>query len=249
MRILPPPVRASIAPLVVCSLVTLAAIAVWHGVPAAAVDECALPAQTAALAPAAQAELARHTMACRDLVHGRITRDDYRRLLGALPQASSPLATLWASSVLAVSSQYSADSWSARQVLGPPDVYPGFGDNGKAWASRDADAGDEFIEVGFAQPMPLRELQIYETFNPGAVASIDATTVSGRHIVLAACGGTFIDGACDAPRFVPAEGAQIARVPLTCGEAIASVRVRLASGAVPGWNELDAIGGVPCATE
>jgi hypothetical protein len=187
-------------------------------------------------------------MACRDLERGRITRDDYRRLLGVLPSAPA-LATRWASSVLAVSSQYSADAWSARQVLGPPDVYPGSGDNGRAWASREADAGDEFIEVGFAQPMSMRELQIYETFNPGAVASIDATTVSGRHIVLIACGGTFTSGACDAPRFTPEAGANITRVPLECGEAIASVRVVLASGAVPGWNEIDAIGGVPCVAE
>jgi hypothetical protein len=187
-------------------------------------------------------------MACRDLVRGRITRDDYRRLLGVLAP-SQPPPPQWASSVLAVSSQYSDTAWSARQVLGPPDVYPGSGDNGNAWASRDADAGNEFIEVGFAQPMPMRELQIFETYNPGAIASIDATTVSGRHIELAACRGTFIEGACDAPLAMPRTGAQITRVPLTCGEAIASVRVLLASGAVPGWNEIDAIGGVPCTNE
>ena len=211
-------------------------------------DGCGLPPGAAALAPSAQGDIARHTMACRDLEHGRITLAEYRRLIGVTvaPVPPAPPQPVWASSVRAVSSQYSPSSWSAQQVLGPPDVYPGNGDNAHAWASRDADAPTEFIEVGFAQPVAMRELQLVETFNAGAISSVEVIGVSGQKRTLFACAGSWTDGACDAPMAGAGGGSRITHVPLACGEPVAAVRVTLASGAVPGWNELDAIGGVPC---
>ena len=234
MRLSILPLHAPTAALVTSACATLVAIGVWLTAAPATPDACALPSGTAKLAPSAQAELARHEMACRDLEDGRISRDDYRQLLGLveLPPAAAPIQ--WASEVRAVSSEYSPTSWSARQVLGPPDVFPGSGDNPRAWASREADAQSEFIEVGFAHPVAMRELQLFETFNPGAIASIETISVSGARRTIA-------------HQVAPASGAQVTRVPLACGEPIAAVRVTLASGAVAGWNELDAIGGVPCA--
>ena len=251
MRIPSLPLRSLVVTTAVSSCATLVAIGAWFAMSARGADPCAIPGGTATLAPSAQGEIARHAMACRDLDHGRITTGDYRRLLGLdtpqpVAQVSPPPAIEWASSVRAVSSEYSPTSWSAQQVLGPPDVYPGSGDNAKAWASREADAPDEFIEVGFAQPTPMRELQIFETFNPGAVVSVDAITISGRHITLSACGGQFTDGPCDGPIGPSGGSTRVDHVPLTCGEAIVAARVTLASNAVPGWNEIDAIGGVPC---
>ena len=247
--ILPP--RAPTAALAVCtcSVLLIAGALVVAGRPRP--DPCALPPGVSALVPAAQSEVARHVLACRDLEHGRITRDDYRGLIGAKAApapAPAPLPAIeWASSVRAVSSEYSPNGWSAQQVLGPPDVYPAAGDLPKAWASRQPDAGPEFIEVGFARPVAMRELRIFETFNPGAIESIDAITVSGRHVTRFACGAGFTDGACDAPMAAPGSGSRVTAVPLACGEPIAAVRVTLATAAVPGWNELDAIGGVPCS--
>ena len=249
MRLSTLPARAPLGVLVVSACASLVAIGVWIAASrcSSSDDACALPPGAASLAPEAQGEIARHVMACRDLEHGRITRDDYRRLIGALVMPVTQDRTIWASSVRAVSTQYSPTSWSAQQVLGPPDVYPGSGDNAKAWASRDADAATEFIEVGFAQPTSLRELQIFETYNPGAIASVETISVSGHHATYYACEGTFTQNPCTlaGPLALPT-GAQISHVPLACGEPIAAVRVTLASGIVPGWNELDAIGGVPC---
>jgi hypothetical protein len=228
------------AALVVSCAATLIAMAVWLLVPAGDQD-CTLPAGTAQLSATAQASVAHHVLACRDLERGRITRDEYRRLIGAeLPVvATAPAPIVWAASVRAVSSQYSATSWSAQQVLGPPDVYPASGDNPHAWASLEADAKTEFIEVGFAQPVSMSQLQIYETYNPGAISSIEAITLSGRHIAVAP---PVIDQSPGGPF-------QITEAPLACGEPIAAVRVTLASGRVPGWNEIDAIGGVPCTMQ
>ena len=245
------PVRALAVTVAVSCCAGLAAIAGGLAIAERVDDGCALPAGAGALAPGAQAEVARHVMACRDLEHGRLTLAEYRRAIGVTaPPAPAPRpSVVWASSVLAVSSEYSPTSWSAQQVLGPPDVYPGSGDNPKAWASRAADAPSEFIEVGFAQPVALRELQLFETLNPGAISSVEVIGVSGRRTMMYACGGTFTDGVCDAPMAASGQGARISRVPLACGEPVSAVRVTLASASVPGWNELDAIGGVPCAAQ
>jgi hypothetical protein len=213
-----------------------------------------------------QAETARHELACQDLEHGRISRDEYRHVIGVIrDSATSTLvetttppitattpatdAMQWASRVIAVSSEYSSTDWSAQQVLGPPDVYPSYGDNPKAWASSEADAPTEFIEVGFARPTLLRELRVYETLNAGAISAIDVVTVSGKHAVTTTCGAGSPNHACSWPTAAPARTAQFMSFPVSCDEPIVSVRVTLASGKVAGWNEIDAIGGVVCDSE
>ena len=172
--------------------------------------------------------VARHAMACRDLEHGRITLAEYRRLIGLdLPPAPPAPHVQWASSVRAVSSEYSPTRWSAQQVLGPPDAREP-GDNPNAWASLTADGGPEFIEVGFAQPARLAGLEIYESFNPGAVRSVELIGASGRRTTIATAGA-------------------VRQLQFTCtDEPIVGARITLASDQVPGWNELDAIGAVSC---
>jgi hypothetical protein len=169
--------------------------------------------------------VAQHAMACRDLESGRITMVEYRLLIGLeLPPAPH---IQWASSVRAVSSEYSPTSWSAQQVLGPPDAFTA-GDNPKAWASRDADAETEFIEVGFGRPAKLSGLEIYESFNPGATRTVELIGESGRRIAIAPTGS-------------------VRELTFTCtDEPIVGVRITLASSQVAGWNEIDAIGAVSC---
>lgn len=141
----------------------------------------------------------------------------------------------YASSVRSFSSEYSAASWSAQQALGAPNVYPRAGDIEGAWASREPDASSEFIELGFAQPMRASALLVYETFNPGAIASIELITERGAHISV--------------PRssHERSGGAAVSTFGTTCtGERIAAVRISLSSGNVAGWNEIDAVALMPC---
>jgi hypothetical protein len=215
-----------------------AVAAMWIAARSTPSDDCALPG-IAQLEPHAQADAARHVLACRDLEHGRITAADYRKLLGLDAPAPTP-AIEWASSVRAVSSEYNDTTYAARQVLGAPNVYPRSGDLAGAWASKQPDAGDEFIEVGFAHPTRARAIQIYETFNPGAVRSVEITTASGRREVV-------YDNPNVGDTGIQIPPALIQTVDLQCtSEPVAAVRVTLASGVVPGWNELDAIGLQPC---
>ena len=52
----------------------------------------------------------------------------------------------WVQSVRSYSSQYNATSWSAKQVIGAPQVYPQYGDITGSWAQGNKDA-NEYIEV------------------------------------------------------------------------------------------------------
>jgi|GEM_PF-3455876 len=142
----------------------------------------------------------------------------------------------WANAVRAVSSEFGADKWSAKQALGQPDVFPKSGDVPQAWASKESDAGTEYVELGFA-PIRARGIRIYETFNPGAVASVEAIAESGAHVK------AFETAAPTAAP--PASRATTIDMPCTT-ERIIAVRITLASARVPGWNEIDAVGLVPC---
>ncbi len=185
-------------------------------------------------------------MSCRDVEAGRISIEQYRATLEPtkidspyfkpviIPSAPQPQ---WAASVRAVSSEWSPTSWSAFNVLGAPDVYPQHGDLAKAWASREQDAPTEFIEVGFAEPAHASALQVAQTFNPGAIAAVELITASGQHIQIAGAPNTFVAGSTS----------RIDTFSTACtSEPIVAARVTLNSAAVPGWNEIDAIGLVGC---
>jgi tetratricopeptide (TPR) repeat protein len=144
-------------------------------------------------------------------------------------------STHWATSVRAVSSQYGVSSWSAAQALGPPDTYPAYGDARTAWASLAEDGGPETIEVGFAEPVRARAIVVYETFNAGAITTVELVMAGGRRVVYRG-----------AP--VATRETRIHSVELPCTpEPVLAVKLVLDSKAVTGWNEIDAIGAVACA--
>jgi len=82
----------------------------------------------------------------------------------------------WASEATA-SSQYTADDWSARQAVGPPDSEEG--DCRTAWAAKDADGGVEWLRVKFVLPVRMLRVRIHENLTPGGVIRIDAVGEDG----------------------------------------------------------------------
>jgi hypothetical protein len=202
----------------------------------AGVDLAALDSRDRAL-------ITRRLLACEDLRYGRITAEQYGAAIASIDASWTPPAPLpepaiaWATTVRGFSTQYTETSWSASQALGAPDVYPQHGDIQKAWASLGSDDRDEWIEVGFDRANRLSALEIYETFNPGAVSRVDLIAEDGRTIT-----------AFTAEPEARGEASFRRRVDLGCtDDAIVAVRVHVASTAVAGWNEIDAIGAVPCA--
>jgi len=207
-------------------------------------EPCTIPTGMALETLAAQdrVQVMRRVFACKDRHYGWITAEQYMKTIAAIDEAwnrpaAEPVIAMtepvWASSVRGFSSQYSADAWSAKRALGTPDVFPGNGDNENAWASESADDRAEWLELGFAQPQRISGVEIYETFNPGAVGRVELITTAGRRIEVAVA------------RQQGASVRSSAQVACTT-EPIAAVRVHVDSKSVEGWNEIDAVGVVPC---
>jgi hypothetical protein len=57
--------------------------------------------------------------------------------------------------------------------MGPPNVYPNYGDLQKTWSQAHKDIrADHFIEVEFAKEVFATRINIYETYHTGAVTRI-----------------------------------------------------------------------------
>lgn len=140
----------------------------------------------------------------------------------------------WADKVIDYSSEYSPTRWSARQILGPPDVYPEYGDIERAWTPASRDKGEEYIEVGFPYIGPICGVVVYETYNPGAIVKIILKDTEGNYHVV---------WEKDDKEKDSKEKARVLRItfPLT-NFSILSVKLILDTSLVPGWNEIDAIG-------
>jgi OmpA-OmpF porin, OOP family len=87
----------------------------------------------------------------------------------------------WAGEVTEFSSQRDEKQFSANQISGKPNVYPWGSENPSAWmpsTARKSTTGDEFIRFNLAEPMPIRQIAVAESFNPGALKEVyvyDAT--------------------------------------------------------------------------
>ncbi len=225
--------------------ITIASAALATQAPRIAADPCEVSVDVSTLSMRDRGLVARRLLACSDVTNGRISAADYRQQVSAIdvawtmPVFVAPPVIQWASSVRGFSTQYTATSWAADRVLGAPDVFPAHGDNANAWASLGADDHDEWIEVAYAQPIRASAVEILETYNPGAVTAIELVTVDGERIAV-------YQGA-PGPK---GPSSNKLHVDLGCtAEPIASVKISLGSTKVAGWNELDAIGLVPCAEQ
>ena len=118
-------------------------------------------------------------------------------------------------------------SWGTEQVIGPPDtVRPG--DAPTAWAPLKANAGKEWLAVGFEQAVDVAEVRIRETYNPGAISKVTAV-VNNEEV-------TLWEGTAEqstTPRdFV---------IPVADGVQTDSVVVHVDTTRVGSWTEIDAV--------
>jgi hypothetical protein len=118
--------------------------------------------------------------------------------------------------------------WSPEQAIGAPDTHRA-GDLQTAWASREADAGPEWLKLDYAKAVDLAEVRIRETYNPGAISKVTAILADGRE-------ATIWEGE-EPPGQAPIETVFEAPANLRAK----SVKVYLDTARVPGWNEIDAV--------
>jgi hypothetical protein len=119
-------------------------------------------------------------------------------------------------------------SWSASQATGAPNVEQ-YGDDGKAWAPKTADAGIEWLDLKYAKPVHAAEVRVRESCGSGSVIRIELFDEQGvAHVVWA--GNDTTTGL----------NYLIVKFPRTDYKAD-RVKVTLATDVVPGWNEIDAV--------
>ncbi|HEY6162967.1 MAG TPA: hypothetical protein VI112_17180, partial [Bacteroidia bacterium] len=138
----------------------------------------------------------------------------------------------YASSVISFSSQWSTTSWAATQTLNAPNTYPSYGDISTSWASASADGQREFLELGFTNPQFVNQVNIWETWNPGAVDTIFLRNSSSGQWV-----NVWSGTASAAPA---ASRIFTVNFTMTAFQADA-IRIGINSPAVGSWNEIDAV--------
>lgn len=142
----------------------------------------------------------------------------------------------WAEKVIAVSSEKKGASkqYKAEQVLGKPNVLPGFGSSPCAWSPdlADNDIREEFIHVGFTKAVSIKQVLVAENFNAGSIAEIFAYDTQGKANLI-----------YKNPQ-VKAEGrGRLFSLPIPqTPYLVASVKIVMRTNKVKGENQIDAIG-------
>ena len=130
--------------------------------------------------------------------------------------------------------QHPVGSWSVEQVTGPPNT-SGTGDFSTAWASATQDDQKEWLVLEYAESVVPTAILVNETYNPGAVIKVTHYPRWGREKVLWEGSSANSTGA-----------AGPTRLPVNAGIKTGRIKVYIDSPAVPGWNEIDAVG-LQCA--
>lgn len=91
-----------------------------------------------------------------------------------LPLFVHPQEVQWAYKVTDHSSQVGTKEFSAKQVLGRPNVLPRSGKNANAWEPKGTGEKTEFIKVSFLNPMRAKFILVAESNHPGYISKVMA---------------------------------------------------------------------------
>lgn len=145
----------------------------------------------------------------------------------------------WANEVIDVSSEWRVsrhlmligdESYKAKQALGEPNIYPGSKGSTRAWAPKSAKDID-YIKVGFAEPMQIRQVAIAESLNPTAISKVFAYDIQGNEHLL-----NVFD-----PKPIPIHGRLLNVFLDQTPFKVTAIKVELDGRKVPGHNGIDAI--------
>jgi len=138
----------------------------------------------------------------------------------------------WAATATASSEYRTSGDYSASRATGAPDVTR-YGDSLKAWASRYADSGPEWLELTFSNAVVANAVRVRQVYNPGAINQIEVFDAAGA--------GTTVFSGVDTNTYATDQIAWfVAKFPPTA-QPVKRVRISLDSARVKGWNEIDAV--------
>jgi hypothetical protein len=118
------------------------------------------------------------------------------------------------------------------QATGSPNV-TSYSDSAESWASKDPDKGVEWLEVGFAKAVHATELRIRQSNAPGAIIEVELVDdKGGRHGIFSG-----VDETSYPPQTISWFNARTEKTDYLVKGAV----ITLATNAVGGWNEIDAV--------
>jgi hypothetical protein len=119
--------------------------------------------------------------------------------------------------------------WHHDQATGAPDTTSA-GDRPTAWAPRDTRSGTQWLALGYDRAVEIGEINIHESYNPGAISKVAAMLPDGSQRVL--WEGTMETGG---------DGLQVTSVPVPRGTTGSQIVVYVDTGRVESWPEIDAV--------
>ncbi len=121
--------------------------------------------------------------------------------------------------------------WGPEQATGPPDT-PAAGDFTSAWASLTPDGQDEWLMLEYAEPILPAAVLVHETYNPGALVRVTMFKLDGEEVEVWKGKDPTAQGA----------GKGVSKIAVDVPFKTNRIKLYLDSKAVPGWNEIDAVG-------
>jgi len=121
--------------------------------------------------------------------------------------------------------------WGPEQATGEPDTKLG-GDSPTAWASQEPNGHDEWLLLEYAEPVVPTAVLVHESFNPGALT----------RVTLFKLDGTEFEAWSGKDPTAANSGMGVSEIPVKVDFKTNRVKLYLDSTAVPGWNEIDAVG-------
>jgi OOP family OmpA-OmpF porin len=143
---------------------------------------------------------------------------------------SSAQVVQWATKVIEFSSELTPVQYSAQQVLGKPNVLPAGGQSPNAWAP-DKPGRKEFLKLGFANPISIRQIAIAESHNPSAIFRVLVYDEAGKEYVVNTLN----------PMTVPLKGRMLNVFMDATTYKVAAVKIEFDGAAVPGYFGIDAV--------
>lgn len=136
----------------------------------------------------------------------------------------------WASKVIEFSSELTPIQYSAQQALGKPNVLPSGGQSPNAWAP-DRPKRKEFLKLGFAEPMKIRQVAIAESHNPSAIFKIFAYDEAGKEYLLNTLN----------PMVVPLKGRMLNVFMEETPYHVVAIKIEFDGAAIPDYYGIDAV--------
>lgn len=136
----------------------------------------------------------------------------------------------WASKVIDFSSELTPVQYSARQILGKPNVLPAGGQNPNAWTP-DKPKRKEFIKIGYDNPIQVKQIAIAESYNPSGLFKVFLYDEAGTEYLVHSFN----------PMTIPLQGRMLNVFVEATSYKVAAIKLEFDGAALPDYFSIDAV--------